>query len=154
MEGYNTQLSNQMSRMCLRRRVPDMAGTDVVILCADHATRGAVRDLVENCGVSSAVARGGYHASRLLHCRTVRLLITDRLLPPWPGLASWSDLKLEFRGLGVVVIVEPTIQARNLSWWMGADAVLSRPPSGRGWERLSWILHPDVPMEGRRTCTM
>ena len=169
--GRNRQLSRRRGRPRLHRAMRsrrtervleiyqrghnhDMAGDDVVVLCADHKIGGGVVALVKSCGVSCAVARDGHHASRLLRRRTVHLLITDRLFPLWPGLASWFDLKLEYRDLGVVAIVEPTIVARRLGWWMGADATLARPPLGRGWEWSISPLHPAAPMEGHRPCAI
>lgn len=98
----------------------------VMVLCADDVARQTVAYWLHSSGIAAAVALTGYEARALLGVAT-RLLITDRVLPPWPGLDTFVALKLTVAGLKVAVLDDGVPDNRTLARSAGADIVLERP---------------------------
>lgn len=98
-----------------------------VILCSNQSTSGTVAYWLRKLGVSVAIAISGYQAREHLQSAEARLLITDRALPPWPGLDTLVALKQEFASLKVAVLVEGIPEDRALARSAGADFILARP---------------------------
>lgn len=99
---------------------------DVVVLCNDEAARDALAYWLTGAGLRARVARNGREARYLLRPLT-RLLITDRVLPPWPGLDTIISLKHELADLKVAFIDDGVPDTRMLMMSAGADIILARP---------------------------
>jgi DNA-binding NtrC family response regulator len=65
---------------------------DVIILCIGAETRDMIAYWLKSLPVQTFVAKDGYQANRILRDVPCRLLVTDRLLPPWPGLGRINRL--------------------------------------------------------------
>jgi DNA-binding response OmpR family regulator len=111
----------------------DRDGTDrdggIVILCTDEGTRDVVAYWLESAGHRVTVARDGHAASRALRDGRGRLLVTDRVLPPWPGLDTFLALRARDPGLGIAVVETGDLDERILARVTGATALLRKPLS-------------------------
>ena len=100
---------------------------DVVVLCNHPEVANLLWRWLGVSKVSSLLAHSGYEARSALHTTSPQILITDRVVPPWPGLGSVRRLKAEYAFLEVAYIdasaQEPVILAR----FCGADRVLTWP---------------------------
>ena len=101
--------------------------SEVVILCRDEEVRDMVVYWIASSGVMASVAKDGHDAARILRNGCARLLITDRMLPPWPGLGTFRDIKHRHHGLRIAVIEDPSREASVLGQRVGADMVLETP---------------------------
>jgi hypothetical protein len=72
------------------------------------------------------VAEDGYHAARLLQNGS-RWLVTDRVLPPWPGLDSLPTLRSERPHLRIAFVESGNIHDGILARVTGANVLLQRP---------------------------
>ena len=61
----------------------------VVVLSADEMLRDAVAYWFKSLEILTVATADGYEANRVIEEGGVRLLITDRVLPPWPGLDTF-----------------------------------------------------------------
>lgn len=119
--------------MNVRQSAPADASTqiddmlDAVILCADEGARGALAHWFASLPVHATVADDGYHASRLLQDRAYRLLITDRLLPPWPGLETFRALRERNPNLRIAFVESGSLDDRILARITGVTDFLPRP---------------------------
>jgi DNA-binding response OmpR family regulator len=109
------------------RREPEHARADVLILCADETARDALAYWLRSSNVTADVAVDGYDASERLRCGAFRLLVTDRLLPPWPGLDGFVRLKQRLANLRIAFIDDGVPDTQSLAWAAGADIILPRP---------------------------
>jgi DNA-binding response OmpR family regulator len=73
----------------------------------------------------------GYEASHILKTTTVGLLITDRVLPPWPGLDTFRQLRSANPRLRVAFVDDGSRTGVMLARITGATVVLTRPLSRR-----------------------
>ncbi|MFD2181225.1 response regulator [Rhodoplanes azumiensis] len=107
------------------------AGRDggIVILCTDEGTRDVLAFWFESAGHRVTVARDGHQASRALRDGRGRLLVTDRVLPPWPGLDTFLALRARDPGLGIAVVETGDLDERILARVTGATALLRKPLS-------------------------
>lgn len=101
--------------------------SEVVILCRDEVVRDMAVYWIASSGAMASVAKDGHDAARILRNGCVRLLITDRMLPPWPGLGTFRDIKRRHHGLRVAVIEDPSREASVLGQRVGAEMVLETP---------------------------
>jgi DNA-binding response OmpR family regulator len=108
-------------------REPEDALADVLILCADETARDALAYWLRSSNVPTDVAANGYDASERLRLRAFRLLVTDRLLPPWPGLDAFVRLKQRLSGLRIAFIDDGVPDTQALARAAGADIILPRP---------------------------
>ncbi|MBL8700964.1 MAG: hypothetical protein JNK67_21495 [Alphaproteobacteria bacterium] len=99
----------------------------IVILCAEEATRAALAYWTTQLPVHFVIADDGYHANRILRTEACRLLLTDRLLPPWPGLDSFRQLRERNPGLRIAVVEGPRREDAGLARVTGATDILARP---------------------------
>lgn len=105
------------------------AAASTIVLCADATLRDRVAFWLRAAGVKVAVANSGRDAKAIMSKGTARLLITDRLLPPWPGLDTANELK-RVAGKGrvsIAYIAQGNIDERSLALAAGADVVLAWP---------------------------
>ncbi len=108
-------------------REPEDALAGVLILCADETARNALAYWLRSSNVATDVAANGYDASERLRSGAFRLLVTDRLLPPWPGLDAFVRLKQRLSGLRIAFIDDGVPDTQALARAAGADVILPRP---------------------------
>lgn len=123
---------------------------NAVVLCVDAATAGRIAYWLGAAGVDTAIARNGYEARSLLAGCASCLLVTDRLLPPWPGLATVNSLKQAMDGLSVAFVGDGVPDNDDLAMAAGADVVLP-PPLRRG--DVLDAFSATVPDAWRPACT-
>ena len=73
-------------------RAEDEDRISVIILCIDTEVRDRIVYWLKPLPIRAFVAKDGYQAHSILRDVPCRLLITDRLLPPWPGLGRIHKL--------------------------------------------------------------
>jgi CheY-like chemotaxis protein len=108
-------------------KVPEAADGGVLILCTDEASRDALAYWLRSSCVPARVAADGYEASEQLRSGAFRLLVTDRILPPWPGLDAFVRLKQRLSGLRIAFIDDGVPDTQALARAAGADIILPRP---------------------------
>lgn len=99
----------------------------VVILCAEETTRAAIAYWATLHPVQTVVADDGYHANRILRNGDCRLLVTDRVLPPWPGLDTFRKLRERNPGLRIAFVEGTSRQDVSLARVTGVTDILARP---------------------------
>ena len=100
---------------------------DVVILCAEEEVRDVIAYWFTTLPTRTFIADDGYHATRLLEEGERRWLVTDRILPPWPGLATFLQLRHRYPNLHIAFIENGNFQDRILARVAGATVLLQRP---------------------------
>jgi DNA-binding response OmpR family regulator len=98
-----------------------------VILCREPEVRDVIAYWFTSLPVPTTVADDGYHANRILDERNCRLLITDRVLPPWPGLDTIRTLRDRNPRLRVAFVDNGNIDDLILARIVGATDYLRRP---------------------------
>lgn len=104
----------------------------VVVLCAEERLRQLLEYWLGSMPIDVTIAAHGRAAAEVVaqHDRGV-VLITDRTVPPWPGLPPLPALKQQNPSLRIVVIGGPTagvVQAAGPSA-SGADVTMAQPLS-------------------------
>jgi DNA-binding response OmpR family regulator len=99
----------------------------IVILCADETIRAAIAYWATLLPVRIVVAEDGYQANRILRAEDCRLLVTDRILPPWPGLDTFRQLRERNPGLRIAFVEGASREDVGLARVTGASIVLPRP---------------------------
>jgi DNA-binding response OmpR family regulator len=99
--------------------------TKVVVLCLDERYRTILAHWLLSGGMRVEVADGGRRARELLGQGSV--LVTDRVLPPWPGLPRLAALKRSSAQLRIVAVDKGDPDSRYVAFAAGADAVISPP---------------------------
>lgn len=102
-------------------------GSTVVVLCADEATRDVIGYWFTSLPVRTFVTSDGHEANRLLADATSRLLVTDRVLPPWPGLKTFIHLREDNPNLRIAFVDDGSPNGALLARVTGAKVVLSKP---------------------------
>lgn len=110
----------------------DGRGPCVVILCAQEIARDLLAYWLGSLPLRSVVVRDGYAANALLRTLSAGLLVTDRALPPWPGLDTFRQIVARNPRIGVAVIEDGTPDSAALARSTGATIVLHRPLTRRG----------------------
>lgn len=108
-----------------RADAADAAG--VVILCAEEVVRDAIAYWCGALPVRASVAADGYDATRLLREGRWGLLVTDRILPPWPGLDTFRALRDRMPGLGIAFVDGGSRDDLRLARLTGVTEILPRP---------------------------
>ena len=109
-----------------RSKAGRRSAENVVIVCAEEEVRDVVTHWLTLDGMDVVVAADGYQASRALK-RGSGWLITDRVLPPWPGLEPFLDLRSRYPDLNIVFVEGTNVHDTILARVTGANATLSRP---------------------------
>lgn len=104
---------------------------DVVILCGEEEVRDVIAYWFTSLPAPTVVADDGHHANRILRERNCRLLVTDRVLPPWPGLDTFRSLRDRNPRLRVAYVDNGNIHDRILAGVVGATDYFSRPLTRR-----------------------
>lgn len=100
---------------------------DVIILCAEEEVRDVIAYWLTSLPARAFVADDGYHAARILNDGPCRWLITDRVLPPWPGLDTFLDLCADHPRLRIAFVENGNLHDGILARVTGATALLKRP---------------------------
>jgi DNA-binding NtrC family response regulator len=104
---------------------------EVVVLCGEEEIRDVIAYWFTSLPAPTIVAKDGHHANRILRERNCRLLVTDRVLPPWPGLDTFHTLRDDNPQLRVAYIDNGNIHDRILAGIVGATDHFSRPLTRR-----------------------
>jgi DNA-binding response OmpR family regulator len=116
-----------MARHRIAPKLEAGPAADVLVLCADETTRDALAYWLRSAKVATEVAADGYEANERLRSGGFRLLVTDRLLPPWPGLDNFVRLKQRLVNLRIAFVDNGMPDAHALARAAGADVILPRP---------------------------
>jgi DNA-binding response OmpR family regulator len=100
---------------------------DVVVLCAQEEVRDVIAYWLRHAPVRAFVADDGYHANRILQTLDSGVLITDRMIPPWPGLDTFMSIRARHPGLQIVFVDNGSNSDRILARVTGGATLLSRP---------------------------
>jgi DNA-binding response OmpR family regulator len=102
-------------------------GTKVLVLCQDEHYPTTLVHWLREAGVCVEIASNGRQAKQLLRSGGEWVLVTDRVVPPWPGLPRVASLKRAHTSLHVVAIDRGDPDSRYVALAAGADAVVSPP---------------------------
>lgn len=105
----------------------DGGAGDIIILCAEEEVRDAIAYWLTSQPARTFVADDGYHAARILNDGPCQWLVTDRVLPPWPGLDTFLDLRADHPRLRIAFVESGNIHDGILARVTGATALLKRP---------------------------
>jgi DNA-binding NtrC family response regulator len=100
---------------------------DVVILCGEEEVRDVIAYWFTSLPAPTVVADDGHQANRILRQRNCRLLITDRVLPPWPGLDTFRSLRDHNPRLRVAYVENGNIHDQIVAGIFGATDYYPRP---------------------------
>ncbi len=98
-----------------------------VVLSTDAGVNERIAYWLSTARHATATARSGYAARSLIVEGTTRLLVTDRLLPPWPGLDTIFSLKQSVARLKVAFLGDGVPDNQRLALSAGADVILPYP---------------------------
>jgi FixJ family two-component response regulator len=108
------------------------SAADIVVLCAAEETRDAIAHWCGALPTRTWVAEDGYHASDLLQDSPNPTLVTDRVLPPWPGLDIFTLLRARNPGLRIAFVENGNVHDSILAKVTGATVFLTRPLTRSG----------------------
>jgi DNA-binding response OmpR family regulator len=100
---------------------------NVVVLCLDDHYSTTLAYWLGSAGVRVEIVNSGRQAKQLLRSSDRQVLVTDRVLPPWPGLSRLASLKRTHKHLRIVTIDRGDADSRYVAMAAGADAVVSPP---------------------------
>lgn len=109
--------------------MPQDAAPEAVVLCAEESARDVIGYWLTTLPARVVVAADGSSANRHLYNRHCRLLVTDRALPPWPGLNTFLELRSHNPGLRIAFIDNGSLDSWILARVTGATHLLPRPLS-------------------------
>ena len=100
----------------------------VIVLVSNHDLRDAASYWIEDLGFTVDAANNGADAAKLLEEGAYQALVTDRFVPPWPGLESIPKLKRRYPSMRLVVLLKRgPIGVASMQRVAGADAVIEPP---------------------------
>jgi len=100
---------------------------NVVVLCLDDHYSTTLAHWLRSAGIRVEIVNSGRQAKQLLRSSDRRVFVTDRVLPPWPGLSRLASLKRTHKHLRLVTIDRGDADSRYVALAAGADAVVSPP---------------------------
>jgi DNA-binding response OmpR family regulator len=103
----------------------------VVILCAEEELRDVITYWFTSLSIGTYPTTDGYEANRVLKTTVAGLLVTDRVLPPWPGLDTFRQLRSANPRLRIAFVDDCSRNGVILARVTGATVVLTRPLSRR-----------------------
>jgi DNA-binding response OmpR family regulator len=114
-------------RVHIVRNVNPTDAAAVVVLCAEDELRDVITYWFTSVSVRTFATTDGYAANAVAKTDGTRLLITDRTLPPWPGLDTFRQLQSVNPGLSIAFIDDGSPDGVILARLVGANVVLTRP---------------------------
>ena len=121
---------------------------EAVVLCDGEDVRDLMAYWLTTLSVSPAVNISGDAANRVLQAPACRLMVTDRIMPLWPGLATFLQLRLANPSLRIAFIDNGNLHSSILARVAGATDVLSRPLTRKA---LADTLGADAPAPTRNS---
>ena len=114
-----------------------------LMLCVDTDVGRALAHWLRESGAEVDAPEDGKRAARMLRQQRYTVFVTDRFLPPWPGLDTLPLLKRKNPDLRVIVVLRsaPVGMAAVLRL-AGIDAVIE-PPLRRA-DICSAVTQPDA----------
>ena len=109
----------------------DCGLVNVIVLCLDDEARETIANLFNTLPVRTFITNSGSHANRILNDVPCRPIVTDRLLPPWPGLGRISRLLVRRPGLRIAFVDNVSPDGRMLAYAIGATDFLAWPLTRR-----------------------
>lgn len=103
----------------------------VVVLCTEEELRDVITYWFTSLSIHTVATTDGYEANRILKTTTVGLLVTDRILPPWPGLDTFRQLQVANPRLRIAFVDDGSRAGVILARITGATVVLTRPLARR-----------------------
>lgn len=99
-----------------------------LMLCVDDDIGRALAHWLRDSGAEVDVPEDGKRAARMLRKVKYNAFVTDRFLPPWPGLDTLPLMKRKHPNLRVIVVLNsaPAGMAAVLRL-AGVDAVIEPP---------------------------
>lgn len=97
----------------------------IVILCAEEEIRDVIAYWLSSQPGKAVVAEDGYTAAKVLD--GCRWLVTDRVLPPWPGLDTFLTLRGRHPQLRIAYVENGNLHDGILARVTGASVLLRRP---------------------------
>lgn len=101
----------------------------IIILCIAAETRDRIAYWLKSFPAPTFVAKDGYQANRILRDVRCQVLITDRPLPPWPGLGRINRLRQS--GMRIAFVDDRNLESRMLARAVGATDFLAWPLTRR-----------------------
>ncbi|MEJ2373889.1 MAG: hypothetical protein P8Y53_19925 [Pseudolabrys sp.] len=102
----------------------------IVVLCADEEVRDVIAYWLASEPAKTLIAEDGYQAAHALN-DGCRWLVTDRVLPPWPGLDTFLTLRSQHPDLRIAFVENANVHDGILAKVTGASVLLPRPLSRR-----------------------
>lgn len=101
----------------------------VVVLCAEEELRDVIAYWFTSLSIGTVATTDGYEANRILKTMNPGLLVTDRTLPPWPGLDTFRQLQAVNPSLRIAYVDDGSWDGAILARVTGANVILTRPLS-------------------------
>ena len=98
-----------------------------MVLCAEEEVRDVIAYWLAPLPIRTVIVADGCEAASFVKEPACELLITDRVLPPWPGLDTFLELRSNNPHLRIAVVDDGTRETRVLARVSGATSVLPRP---------------------------
>jgi len=112
--------------------------SSIIVLCAIEETRDIIAHWCAALPARTLVADDGYHANSILQESPNPILVTDRVLPPWPGLDVFPTLRSRNPDLRIAFVENGNVHDSILAKVTGATISLPRPlPRGGVVESLA-----------------
>ena len=102
----------------------------IVVLCAEEEVRDVIAYWLASEPARALIAEDGYQAARALN-DGCRWLVTDRVLPPWPGLDTFIALRSQHPDLRIAFVESGNVHDGILAKVTGASVLLPRPLTRR-----------------------
>jgi DNA-binding response OmpR family regulator len=102
----------------------------IVVLCAEEEVRDVIAYWLAREPAKALIAEDGYQAARALN-DGCRWLVTDRVLPPWPGLDTFLTLRSQHPDLRIAFVESGNVHDGILAKVTGASVLLPRPLTRR-----------------------
>ncbi len=102
----------------------------IVVLCADEEVRDVIAYWLSSEPAKTLIAEDGYQAAKALN-NGCRWLVTDRVLPPWPGLDTFLTLRSQHPDLRIAFVESGNVHDGILAKVTGASVLLPRPLTRR-----------------------
>ncbi len=99
----------------------------ILVLFADPDAGIQIAHWLSEAYHRTVTVSDGYDAAAILRQQRVTALITDRLLPPWPGLEPFPHLRKSHPDLAIVCFGSWEVDSGRLARSAGATHVLSCP---------------------------
>lgn len=100
----------------------------IVVLCAEDEVRDVIAYWLASEPAKTLIAEDGYQAAKALG-DGCRWLVTDRVLPPWPGLDTFLTLRSQHPDLRIAFVENGNVHDGILAKVTGASVLLPRPLS-------------------------